>query len=465
MLRGMSERVHVVGIGGIGTSALAVILAQAGAVVSGSEDSGTILAGELLDRFPEISVWRGYSAGHLDGVDRLIHSVAVRPDNPELAEARRRGIPVLTYPQALGRFLAGTDVCGVAGTHGKTTTTAMIAMAAEEAGLPVSYLVGAPMQGDRCNVRYTPGSPFVLEADEYRGAFLEYAGRFAQLVITNIDFDHPDYYPSQDAVEKAFSELLAHIPPGARVFACGDSRGVQAVSRVHDRIITYGFGPGNAVRVELAGVSDAASVFTVTSPADDRVRLRVKLPGRHNVLNATAAFLAARALGCPVAAIASALEGYVGARRRFDVRLSTPQVAVVDDYAHHPAAVASFIDGLRQRYPGRRLVLVFQPHTLTRTLALFDDFVRVLRAAEQVAVLDVYAGRELDDPAEPARLAARLRTALRSQGADVLAASEPADVVRAVAELAAAGEPVVVGTVGAGDVWKTVTEPLTARLG
>jgi len=464
MLRGMSERVHVVGIGGIGTSALAVILAQAGAVVSGSEDSGTILAGELLDRFPEISVWRGYSAGHLDGVDRLIHSVAVRPDNPELAGARRRGIPVLTYPQALGRFLAGTDVCGVAGTHGKTTTTAMIAAAAEEAGLPVSYLVGAPMQGDRCNVRYTPGSPFVLEADEYRGAFLEYAGRFAQLVITNIDFDHPDYYPSQDAVEKAFSELLAHIPPGARVFACGDSRGVQAVSRVHDRIITYGFGPGNAVRVELAGVSDAASVFTVTSPADDRVRLRVKLPGRHNVLNATTAFLAARALGCPVAAIASALEGYVGARRRFDVRLSTPQVAVVDDYAHHPAAVASFIDGLRQRYPGRRLVLVFQPHTLTRTLALFDDFVRVLRAAEQVAILDVYAGRELDDPAEPARLAARLRAALRDQGADVMAASEPTDVVTAVTELAA-GEPVVVGTVGAGDVWKTVTEPLTARLG
>jgi UDP-N-acetylmuramate--alanine ligase len=225
MLRGMSERVHVVGIGGIGTSALAVILAQVGAVVSGSEDSGTILAGELLDRFPEISVWRGYSAGHLDGVDRLIHSVAVRPDNPELAGARRRGIPVLTYPQALGRFLAGTDVCGVAGTHGKTTTTAMIATAAEEAGLPVSYLVGAPMQGDRRNVRYTPGSPFVLEADEYRGAFLEYAGRFAQLVITNIDFDHSDYYPSQDAVEKAFSELLTHIPPGARVFACGTRAG------------------------------------------------------------------------------------------------------------------------------------------------------------------------------------------------------------------------------------------------
>ena len=147
----------------------------------------------------------------------------------------------------------------------------------------------------------------------------------------------------------------------------------------------------------------------------------------------------------------------MGARRRFDVRLSTPQVAVVDDYAHHPVAVASFIDGLRQRYPGRRLVLVFQPHTLTRTLALFDDFVRVLGAAEQVAVLDVYAGRELDDPAEPARLAARLRTALRNQGAEVLAASEPADVVTAVADLAAAGEPVVVGTVGAGDVWKTVT--------
>jgi UDP-N-acetylmuramate--alanine ligase len=285
----MSERVHVVGIGGTGTSALAVMLAQAGAAVSGVEESRTILAGELLDRFPEIKVYRGYSAGHLDGVDRVIHSVAFRPDNPELAEARWRGIPVFTYPEALGRFLTGTAVCGVAGTHGKTTTTAMIAMAAEEAGLPVSYLVGAPLQSGRSNVRYTPGSPFVLEADEYRGAFLEYAGRFAQLVITNIDFDHPDYYPSQDAVEKAFSELLVHTPPGARVFACGDSQGVQAVARVHDRITTYGFGPHNAVRVELDELSDSGSGFTVAGTSDDRVRLRVGLPGRHNVLNATAA--------------------------------------------------------------------------------------------------------------------------------------------------------------------------------
>ncbi len=460
----MSERVHLVGIGGIGTSALAVILAQAGMVVSGSEESRTILAGELLERFPQIRVYDGYSAAHLDGVGQVVHSVAVRPDNPELAEARRRGLPVFSYPEALGRFLAGADVCGVAGTHGKTTTTAMIAAAAEGAGLPVSYLVGAPLQDGRSNVQYTPGSPFVLEADEYRGAFFEYCGRFAQLVITNIDFDHPDYYPSQDAVEKAFGELLVHTPPGARVFACGDSRGVQAVARVHDRITTYGFGAHNAVRVELAGASDAGSVFTVTGTADDLVRLRVGLPGRHNVLNATAAFLAARALGCPVPAIGTALEGFAGARRRFDVRLSTPQVAVVDDYAHHPVAVASFIDGLRQRYPGRRLVLVFQPHTLTRTLALFDEFVSVLRSPEQVAVLDVYVGRELEDPAEPARLAARLRQALRSQGAHVLEAAEPSDVVIALAELVA-GEPVVIGTVGAGDVWKTVTEPLVARLG
>ena len=454
----------MVGIGGIGTSGLAAVLAQAGAVVTGSEDSRTILAGELLERFPQIRVYDGYSASHLDGVDRVIHTVAARPDNPELAEARRRGVPVFTYPQALGLFLDGTEVCGVAGTHGKTTTTAMIAAAFEQAGLPVSYLVGAPLQGSRSNARYTTGSPFVLEADEYRGAFGEYAHRFAQLVITNIDFDHPDYYPSQDAVEKAFGELLAHTPPAARVFACGDSAGVRAVARVHDRITTYGFGTSSAVRVRVAEAAEAGSRFSVTGGPDGEVALRVTLPGRHNVLNATAAYLAARQMGCPVPAIAAALGGFAGARRRFDVRLSTPRAAVVDDYAHHPVAVASFIDGLRQRYPGRRLVLVFQPHTLTRTRALFDDFVSVLRAPEQVAVLDVYAGRESDDPAEPGRLAARLRRALREQDADVLEASEPAAVVAAVAEVAA-GDPVVIGTVGAGDLWKTVTEPLVARLG
>ncbi len=165
----MSERVHVVGIGGIGTSGLAAVLAQAGAVVTGSEDSRTILAGELLERFPQIRVYDGYSASHLDGVDRVIHTVAARPDNPELAEARRQGVPVFTCPQALSLFLDGTEVCGVAGTHGKTTTTAMIASAFEQASLPVSYLVGAPLQGNRSNARYTTGSPFVLEADEYRG--------------------------------------------------------------------------------------------------------------------------------------------------------------------------------------------------------------------------------------------------------------------------------------------------------
>jgi UDP-N-acetylmuramate--alanine ligase len=175
----------------------------------------------------------------------------------------------------------------------------MIASAFEQAGLPVSYLVGAPLQGSRGNARYTAGSPFVLEADEYRGAFMEYAHRFAQLVITNIDFDHPDYYPSQDAVEKAFGELLAHTPAAAQVFACGDSAGVRAVGRVHDRIITYGFGASNAVRDRVTAATEAGSRFSVTGGPDGEVALRVTLPGRHNVLNATAAYLAAQQMGCP----------------------------------------------------------------------------------------------------------------------------------------------------------------------
>jgi UDP-N-acetylmuramate--alanine ligase len=460
----MSQRIHVLGIGGIGTSSLAAILSQAGAVVTGSEDSRTILAAELLEQYPQIQVYEDFSPSHLEAVDWLIHTVAIKPDNPELLEARRLGIPVSTYPQALGRFLPHTDVCGVAGTHGKTTTTAMIAAAFEMADLPISYLIGAPLQGSGTNARYTEGSPFILEADEYRGAFMEYAHHFAQLLITNIDFDHPDYYPSQDAVEKAFSELVSHTPPTAHIFACGDSPGVQVLTGVHERITTYGFDESNAVRIELQEATSAGSTFTVNGPLDDAITLRLTLPGRHNVLNATGAYLAARQMGCPSSAIASSLARYVGARRRFDVRLDSPSVAVVDDYAHHPVAVASFVDGLRQRYPDRRLILVFQPHTLTRTKALFDDFAAVLRAPEQVAVLDVYAGRESDDPSEPKRLAERLRQALRDQGVHVLEATGPAAVVTALAEFSA-DQPTVIGTVGAGDLWKTVTEPLVARLG
>jgi UDP-N-acetylmuramate--alanine ligase len=460
----MPQRVHVIGVGGIGTSGLAVILARAGATVTGSEESQTTLAADLLEGFHQIRVYGGYSPSHLDGVDWVIHTTAAKPDNLELLEAGRRGIAVSTYPQALGRFLAGTDVCGVAGTHGKTTTTAMIASAFETADLPVSYLIGAPLQGGASNVRYVPGSPFVLEADEYKGAFMEYAHRFAHLVITNIDFDHPDYYPSQDAVEKAFGEMLVHVPPSARVVACGDSAGVAALARAHERIITYGFGRPNAVRVEVQDATPAGSTFTLAGQCEPGTSLRVSLPGRHNVLNATAAFLAARGMGCPDGAIIAALASYVGARRRFDIRLETAQVAVVDDYAHHPAAVASFVDGLRQRYPGRRLILVFQPHTLTRTRALFDEFVAVLATVDQVAVLDVYAGREAGDPGEPGRLAELLRQALRRKGAAVIEAAGPLALADRLAELAA-GSPAVIGTVGAGDVWKTVTEPLVTRLG
>jgi UDP-N-acetylmuramate--alanine ligase len=185
---------------------------------------------------------------------------------------------------------------------------------------------------------------------------------------------------------------------------------VRAVARVHDRITTYGCGPSNAVRVRVAEAIEAGSTFSVAGGPDGEVALRVTLPGRHNVLNATVAYLAARQMGCPVPAIATALGSFAGARRRFDVRLSTPRAAVVDDYAHHPVAVAGFIDGLRQRYPGRRLVLVFQPHTLTRTRALFDGFVSVLRAPEQVAVLDVYAGRESRRGRARSAAAGRCRT-------------------------------------------------------
>jgi UDP-N-acetylmuramate--alanine ligase len=459
----MPQRVYIVGIGGIGTSSLAVILSGTGSVISGLEPSRMTLASETLARHPAIAVHERFAPAQLDGVDWVVHTTAVKADHPALVEARRRGIPVSSYPQALGRFLARTEVCGVAGTHGKTTTTAMIAACFERAGLPVSYLVGAPLQGGRSNARFIDGSPFILEADEYRGAFLEYAHRFSTLVITNVDFDHPDYYPSQDAVEKAFEELVAHTPPGARIFGCGDSAGVRAVARGRRLIETFGVGRDCGYRVEVESLTPAGSRFRVDGLDAGPVTVELALPGRHNVLNATAALLAAGAMGCDSDHAAAALRDYAGARRRFDVRLQTARVAVVDDYAHHPVAVGCFIDGLRQRYPDRRLVLVFQPHTLTRTQALFDEFADVLARPEAAVVLDVYAARELDSAREPRLLAARLRQAASARGAHVLDAVDPAAVVDTLAELSGEG-PVVIGTVGAGDVWVTVTQPLVDLL-
>jgi UDP-N-acetylmuramate--alanine ligase len=460
----MSQRVYIVGIGGIGTSSLAVILSGTGSIISGLEPSRTTLASEMLSRHPGIAVHQRFSADQLDGIDWVVHTTAVKASHPALVEARRRGIPVASYPQALGQFLANTDVCGVAGTHGKTTTTAMIAACFERAGPPIGYLIGAPLHGIRANARFAQGRPFVLEADEYRGAFLEYAHRFSTLVITNVDFDHPDYYPSQDAVEKAFQELVAHTPRGARIFGCGDSAGVRAVARVRGRVETYGTGDGCAYRVQVESVTQRGSRFRISGLDPEPVTLELALPGQHNIRNATAAFLAARAMGCDSRQAAAALRGYVGARRRFDVRLDAARVAVVDDYAHHPVAVGCFVDGLRQRYPDRRLALVFQPHTLTRTQALFDEFAEVLTRPEATVVLDVYAAREVDSSPEPRLLAARLRRAVTARGGHVLDVSDPAAVVDAVGALVGAG-PVVIGTVGAGDVWATVTQPLVELLG
>jgi UDP-N-acetylmuramate--alanine ligase len=460
----MRQRVYIVGIGGIGTSSLAVILSEAGSIISGLEPSRTTLASETLARHPGIVIYDRFSPDQLDGIDWVVHTTAVKADHPALVEARGRGIPVSSYPQALGQFLARTEVCGVAGTHGKTTTTAMIAACLERAGLPVSYLVGAPLQGGSPNARLVDGSPFILEADEYRAAFLEYAHRFSTLVITNVDFDHPDYYPSQEAVEKAFGELVGHTPGAARIFGCGDSAGVRAVARGGRPIETYGVGRDCTYRVDIESSTPQGSRFRISGLQAGPVTLELGLPGRHNVLNATAAVLAANALGCDIRHATAALSDYVGARRRFDVRLDTPRLAVVDDYAHHPVAVGCFIDGLRQRYPGRRLVLVFQPHTLTRTQVLLDEFAEVLTRPEATVVLDVYAARELDSSREPQLLAARLREAVTTRGGHVLEVADPPAVVEALRAVANDG-PVVVGTVGAGDVWATVTQPLVELVG
>lgn len=468
---GTQGKVHIIGVGGIGAGSLAAVLREAGYAVTGSEPSHTTLTQEILALYPDIEVFREFSEAHVADADWVIYSVAFGADNAELVEARRRGVRISTYPEALGTLLAdpattgGAGVCAVAGTHGKTTTTGMVTQALEATGTSASYIIGGPMQGSARNARFRAGSPFILEADEYKGAFLEYAPHVSLLVITNIDFDHPDCYPSQHAVEEAFGQLLDGATGLQTTFACGDSPGVQAVLQHRSEPVqTYGFGHANTYRIDVRTANAAGSSFTISGPDLDAVPVMLGLTGRHNVLNATGAFLAAREMGSPTAGIVEALRDYVGARRRFEVVLDTERAAIVDDYAHHPVAVASFIDAMRQRYPGRHLTVVFQPHTLSRTVAMFDDFVNALRGADAVAVLDVYAGREAEKgSAEPEVLAEKLREALRSQGTRLFDAAEPGELVAALAESCADGRTVV-ATVGAGDLWRTITTPLRAAL-
>jgi UDP-N-acetylmuramate--alanine ligase len=430
--------VHFVGIGGTGLSAIAELLLALGYTVSGSDQRPNEATEELARR--GAMVYRGHHVEHVTGADLVLISSAVPTNNPEVGAARAAGIPVVKRGEFLGPLMAGQHGIGVSGTHGKTTTTGMIATILLRAGMDPSLIIGGrlsvgPAEGlPSSTIAARAGrGPFVIEADEYDGMFLGL--RLEIAVVTNVEWDHVDCYPTPKAFAEAFRRFVARLPEGGLLMLCADDPGALALrgaAPLGVTVRTYGLGPEadwraqNLVPNFLGGLDaevwhepvqhEAAIPTPITS-------LRLSVPGQHNIRNALAALAVAHWHGISPKWAATMLLDFRGAGRRFEFVGEVGGVTVIDDYAHHPTEIAATLSAARLRFATRRIWAVFQPHTYSRTKALLEDFAHSFDDADRVLVLDIYAAREKIDLGMHSRL---LLEHMEHQGAEYAGSIEAA---------------------------------------
>ncbi len=432
--------IHFMGIAGAGMSALALIARRRGVPVTGC-DTHPSGAAELAQLGAQIVA--GHDSGHVTGARAVVYTAAVPSDHAELAAARAAGIPVVRRADALQAAVEGGTVIAVAGTHGKTTTTAMIADALAAAGRDPTALAGGRVAGWGGNARIGSDALFVVEADEYDRAFLSLRPTVA--VVTNVEADHMECYGSLDALEAAFREFADRAE---RVLVGADDAGAQRVARaLRPPVWRVGLATFAELRVTAVRRDADRTTAKLTLPDGATRRLALAVPGLHNVRNAAMAVGAVVAVGADVDPALDALAAFTGVGRRFETLGTVRGVTVVDDYAHHPSEVAATLGAARQRYPEARLVVVFQPHLFSRTRALGEAMGITLSAADVVVVTEVYAAREAPLPGVSGRLVA---DAARRAGAAVHWVPERAALVAELEGLVRTGD--VVLTLGAGDV-------------
>ncbi|WP_411376159.1 UDP-N-acetylmuramate--L-alanine ligase [Arthrobacter sp. MPF02] len=432
-------KVHFIGIGGVGMSAVARIMVARGVPVSGSDAKNLPVMDDLAAAGARISV--GYDAENLGDAQTVVAGSAIRADNPELAAAREAGLPVLHRSEALAATMGEDVVVTVAGTHGKSTTTSMVTVLLQGAGLDPSFAIGANVPALGVNAAHGQSGIFVAEADESDGSFLNYRPRIA--VVTNVEPDHLDHYGTAEAVYESFDRFTALLPADGVLIACADDAGARSLAertraRGNTRVVLYGTEEGADLVLHDGGPGQVA----VSGPAGQH-EISLQVPGRHNALNAAAAFAVAGELGVEAGAAAAALAGFSGAARRFELKGEGGGVRVYDDYAHHPTEVRAALTAARSVAAGHKVHVLFQPHLFSRTREFSKDFAEALNLADTALVLDVYPAREDPIPGVTSQLIA---DHLGSGGRLVAAA----EAVQAIAGAASEGD--IVLTVGAGDV-------------
>lgn len=443
-------RVHLIGVGGAGMSALAHILLERGHTVSGSDLRGGRACAALSAMGATVHV--GHAAAHVEGADVVAVSTAVPADNAELMRARELGLPTLGRAQLLEALLQGYRRVLVAGTHGKTTTTSMVTVCLQAAGLDPSFAIGGTLSEAGTSAHHGQGAAFVAEADEAYGSFDWLTADAA--IVTNVEFDHHDHYDSFREVHEAFVEFLDRRPRAigdertGPAIVCLDDAGARAVAQTAAAPV-WGYGEHAEADVRVTDVElDAdGSRFRLHERGEDLGTFSLRLPGRHNIDNAVAAVAAARWAGAPVDAARAALADFAGAQRRFQRLGSAGGVSVVDDYGHHPTELAATLAAARQTRPDGRVVAVFQPHRYSRTAALGSQLGAALAAADIAIVTDIYAADETPVPGVTGSLVA---DAARAEGVQTYFVPAGGDLVEVVADVVADGDIVI--TLGAGDI-------------
>ncbi|WP_228988892.1 UDP-N-acetylmuramate--L-alanine ligase [Streptomyces sp. DH8] len=442
------ERPHFIGIGGAGMSGIAKILAQRGAKVAGSDAKESATAESL--RALGATVHIGHAADHLaDDASCVVVSSAIRADNPELLRANELGVPVVHRSDALASLMNGLRAIAVAGTHGKTTTTSMLAVALSSLGLAPSYAIGGDLEGPGTNATHGEGDIFVAEADESDRSFQKYDPQVA--IVLNVELDHHANYASMDEIYDSFETFVGKVVPGGTLVISADQPGaVELTRRVRDlsdlTVVTYGSAEDADVRVHKVTPRGLTSEVTVLLRGKF-LTFTVSVPGSHYAHNAVAALAAGVALGIPAHNLASALGSYTGVKRRLQLKGEAAGVQVVDSYAHHPTEMAADLEAMRGAAADARILVVFQPHLFSRTQELGAEMGQALALADSSVVLDVYPARE--DPI-PGITSALIIDAAKAAGAEVTAVHDPAEVPAVIAGMAKPGDLVL--TMGAGDV-------------
>ena len=449
-MRHAIRHIHFVGIGGSGMSGIAEVLLTLGYEVSGSDAA----AGAATQRLASLGarVHLGHEASHIEGADALVVSTAVRADNPEVMAARQRRVPVVPRAEMLAELMRLRQGIAIAGTHGKTTTTSLVASVLAAARLDPTFVIGGRLNSAGANARLGQGAYIVVEADESDASFLHLSPVLA--VVTNIDGDHMETYGHDFArLRQAFVEFLARLPFYGRAVLCVDDPRVREILPIVSKpVLGYGLSADAQVRAVAVRADGTGMRFTVEREGAADLAVRLNLPGVHNVRNALAAVAVAQVLGIADAAVLEALDGFTGVGRRFsqlgEVPVPGGAFTLIDDYGHHPAEIAATLEAARGAFPGRRIVLAFQPHRYTRTRDCFEDFVAVLSTADAVILTEVYAAGEVPIVAADGRSLVR---ALRLAGrAEPIFVERIDDLPRAVLDAARAGD--VVMMMGAGSI-------------